>query len=385
VIASPPLRFGPFRKAVFLERPNRFLLRARVKGRGAVEAFLPNPGRLHELLLPGTVVYLAADPPAPSGTRKTSHTVLAVERDGTPIFLHTHRTNDVARHLIERRRIPGLERAEVVRAEVPVGRSRFDFLLREKGREVLLEVKSCTLFGGEGAMFPDAVTERGRRHLLELAERPRGEGKPVVLFLVHSPKPRWFLPDYHTDLAFSRTLLDVRGKLRILPVSVSWNPDLSLGDEVRRLEIPWTFLGREARDRGSYLLVLRLNAPRRIDVGSLGSLRFAPGHYLYVGSAMKNLASRIARHLGKRKRIHWHVDALRARADAATALPIRGSRRRECEIASALAGLFAAGPRGFGASDCACATHLFHAPSDPLHDRAFHEILQGFRFAGPGL
>ena len=71
--------------------------------------------------------------------------------------------------------IPGWEEWRVVRREYTVGHSRFDLLLtNDKEEHFLLEVKSCTLFGDQGAMFPDAVTERGRKHLLHLQELPHG-------------------------------------------------------------------------------------------------------------------------------------------------------------------------------------------------------------------
>ena len=153
--------------------------------------------------------------------RKTNYTVLAVQRKGFPIFLHTHITNQVALYLIERRLIPPLEGAEVIKGEVSHGRSRFDFLLRENGGDLYLEVKSCTLFGNGVAMFPDAVTERGKRHLLELAEMGRNRGiRPMMLFIVHYPNVRWIMPDFHTDYDFSLSMLKVRNDIMILPVAI---------------------------------------------------------------------------------------------------------------------------------------------------------------------
>jgi sugar fermentation stimulation protein A len=114
-------------------------------------AYLPNPGKLRELLLPGRKLYLVKQPVVPE--REITHMVVAVERDGSPILLHTHQNNFVARHLIEHNRLPGLDGAVVVKAEHTIGNSRFDFLLRKGGRDMVLEVKSCTLFGRHTAMF----------------------------------------------------------------------------------------------------------------------------------------------------------------------------------------------------------------------------------------
>ncbi len=381
------LPFGKVWKAGFIDRPNRFLVRCESPEIGRVDAFLPNPGRLNELLFPGSTLDIAAAAAGRTGKsqRKTKYTVLAVEREGSPVFLHTHLTNQVAEYLVAEKLVPSLEHARVLRREVTVGRSRFDFLIREKGRDLLMEVKSCTLFGNGVAMFPDAVTERGRRHLLELAEQGRPGARPVVLFVVHFPRVEWFMPDYHTDLAFSRTLLDVRNLVRILPVAVEWIPGLTLTRRTKLLDVPWSYVEREARDRGSYVLVMRLDRNRQVSVGELGSIPFTAGYYLYVGSAMKTLAARIARHQRHAKKLRWHVDYLRAVADSVTPLPIRSSQRRECDIAEALAEILAGGPPRFGSSDCKCKTHLFYSETDPLTLPEFHTVLQRFRMQRPAL
>ncbi|MDY6988373.1 MAG: DNA/RNA nuclease SfsA [Thermodesulfobacteriota bacterium] len=373
-------------KGRFLARPNRFLVQCTAQGRGKINAYLPNPGRLWELLLPGALLYLqpvSGSTEAGPSTRKTKYTVLAVEREGCPVFLHTHATNQVARRLIEQKLIPPLKGARIIRAEVPVGRSRFDFLLREKGRDLYVEVKSCTLFGNNVAMFPDAVTERGKRHLLELAEMARKGIPTVVLFLVHSPRVRCFMPDYHTDFGFSTTMLKVREEVRIVPVAIGWKNDLTLKKGIKVLDVPWEYLKQEVKDRGSYLLLLRLERKRTIMVGQLKKLQFSKGYYIYVGSAMGNLSARMARHRRKDKSRHWHIDYLTEKADSVTPIPVRSSQRLECDMAKALSTLMDEGPARFGSSDCQCPTHLFWSPENPLHSETFHRMLQSFRMRCP--
>jgi len=373
-------------KGRFLARPNRFLVQCLADGRGKINAYLPNPGRLWELLLPGAVLYLqpvSGSTGTGAPTRKTNYTVLAVERDGCPVFLHTHATNQVARHLLEQKLIPPLKGARVVRAEVPVGRSRFDFLLREKGRDLYLEVKSCTLFGNNVAMFPDAVTERGKRHLLELAEMARNKIPTVVLFLVHYPQVKWFMPDFHTDLEFSTALLKARKDVRIVPVAIGWKKDLTLKKKIRVLDIPWQYLKQEVKDRGSYLLVLKWKKERSLQVGHLKRARFSKGYYVYVGSAMKHLSARVARHVRRQKPLHWHIDYLTQEAESVVPIPVRSSQRLECDMAEALSAIMEQGPAGFGSSDCKCPTHLFWSQENPLHLEAFHHMVQRFRMREP--
>lgn len=382
-----PLGDARLYRGVFVERPNRFLMRCAVPRYGTVEAFVANPGRMDELLFPGVTPVALTRVPA-DVERRTRWTCVGCDTpDGEPLFLDTHRTNDVAAHLIDQALIPGLKGWRVEQREVPVGHSRFDLQLARGSRRLFVEVKSCTLFGGEGvAMFPDAVTDRGRRHLEELAQMGSGGAaseRPVVLFIVHSTHIRWFMPDYHTDLAFSRTFLAVRDRVRILPVGIRWNRDLSVAPESVRVKIPWKFLDRHVDDRGAYLLLMRLRRPRRISIGQLGEHRFEAGSYIYVGSAMAHLSRRVERHLRRRKRHHWHIDDLRQVADDVAALPIRSAQRQECQLAASVSRYASIAMKGFGSSDCSCDSHLYYRAEPPMEDVEFHRILQQFRMRAP--
>jgi len=133
---------------------------------------------------------------------------------------------------------------------------------------------------------------------------------------------------------------------------------------------------------GCYVLVLQAPAAGLVQVGRLGTVALEAGYYLYVGSAFGpgGLRARVARHLRGRGRLHWHVDYLRRR------LPLREAwfqpqlASAEHAWASALGrgrGM-RAGPPGFGASDCDCATHLFFSP-DPPSARDFARRLRRVR------
>jgi sugar fermentation stimulation protein A len=366
--------FSRITMATYLRRPNRFTLICRV-GDGPVRAFLPNPGRLWELLLPGAVIYLEKA----TGEGKMPYTAVAIEREGYPVMVHTHRVNDLASRLIEKKLIPGLEKAVIVRREVPQGRSRFDFLLRKGSQEIFLEVKSCTLFSKKMAMFPDAVTSRGRRHIEELVALKGGKRSGAVLFLVFWPQAEIFLPEYHTDLEFARTLLQARKRIPVLAAAVKLRKDLSLDSRVRILDIPWEIAEREGEDRGSYILILRVRQRMKIEVGKLGWMKFREGFYLYVGSAMKNLTQRMERHGRLTKNLFWHADYLRAKAEFHAVLPIRTADDLECEMAQSLKRIADWEMAGFGSSDCECPSHLFGMKKDPFRSPVFISLLQHFR------
>jgi sugar fermentation stimulation protein A len=368
--------FSNISKGKFINRPNRFVIRCNTE-EGTVEAYLPNPGKLWELLLPGRIVYLVKKSAGAVGGLQ--HMAVAVEREEVPVLLHTHMANAVAAQLIAEKKIPGLEDAKIVRAEVTVGHSRFDFLLEKDKRPFFLEVKSCTLFGRSIAMFPDAITLRGKRHLTELAAMCRQGTAGGVLFLVHWPHADYFLPDYHTDLQFASAFKEVKNDLFIKAISLQWRPDLTLSPNVREMCIPWDTIAQEAKDSGSYIIMLHIAGDVEVTVGSLGAIHFAPGYYLYVGTAKRALTKRLNRHLRKNKTSHWHLDYLRNYADGCVAIPIRSSEPLEQQLAAALQGIADGSIPAFGSSDCGCASHLFHFAEHPLRSPLFIHILQHFR------
>ncbi len=367
--------FKNIEKAVFLSRPNRFTIICDLEGK-KVKAYLANPGRLWELLLPGVSLHVEK---TNSPELKLPYRVVAVEKNGQPVVIHTHKINDAARFLLEKGLVPGLEEAVVVKKEVKKGCSRFDFLLQKGSLDIFLEVKSCTLFTDKVAMFPDAPTSRGKRHVDELARISSNKIKGVVLFLINSFETEVFLPDYHTDLNFVKSLCSARGKIMIIPLAIRWREDLSLTSKIRLLKVPWKVLEREAKDGGSYLVVLRLSKKKCVETGALGKINFKRGFYLYVGSAKKNLSARMERHKRLRKKLFWHIDYFREVAEICTLIPIRSKDDLECEIAKALKEISDWNVPNFGSSDCSCGSHLFGMHKNPISSVKFQNFLQYFR------
>ena len=123
--------------------------------------------------------------------------------------------------------------------------------------------------------------------------------------------------------------------------------------------------------QGPYVLLLHQPAPQATVVGALGAVRFPVGWYVYVGSAHGpgGLAARLARHRRRTKdRLHWHIDYIRTHMELVEIWTSSCDARQECEWAaavSALSGVSIIAPR-FGASDCRCASHLFHFNRRPM-------------------
>lgn len=201
------IEFGELTTAIFIERPNRFLVSCRLETGEVVEAHLADPGRLKELLLPGALLYLRfVDNPK----RKTKWSVILVKAPGkdTLVSLQSTLANRIARKALEHGAILELADWQVVRPEYSLGKSRWDFLLEDKQEnKLLLEVKSCTLVHDGVAMFPDAVTERGKKHLQELTQlHTSGDFACAVLFVVQRNDAKVFKPAQHIDPAFAEAL-----------------------------------------------------------------------------------------------------------------------------------------------------------------------------------
>lgn len=185
-------------EAILLARPNRFLAIARIRGEEA-GCFLPNPGRLRELLRPGTAIWLRE---TPSAERKTRWDLVLVRHGDILVSVDTRAVNRLVPEAISSGAIPSLRGLTVVKAEYPFLGSRLDFLAQDATGPVLLEAKSCTLVEEGVARFPDAPTSRGRRHLSALAGAARKGMGAMVVFVVQREDGEAFTPNDDLDPVF---------------------------------------------------------------------------------------------------------------------------------------------------------------------------------------
>lgn len=144
-----------------MDRPNRFIAHVEVAGR-LETVHVKNTGRCKELLLPGVRVILElADKPE----RKTKYDLIAVYKEGFGLInMDSQAPNKVVGEWLQ------LQDYDYIKPEYKYGNSRIDFYLERQGERYLLEVKGCTLELDGIGYFPDAPTERGVKHLNELAQ-----------------------------------------------------------------------------------------------------------------------------------------------------------------------------------------------------------------------
>lgn len=187
---------------IFQERPNRFLARVRIGG-NVVPCFVPNPGRLRELLIPGAKVLLKG---VSKVERKTSYDLIGICKTGQKISIDSRVPNILLLKALRNGDLKEFSKYNVIRPEWNYGHTRFDFFLTDGLERCLLEVKSCTLVRNGRALFPDAPTERGRRHLIDLMDALRRGYRACVLFLVQRIDAKMFSPNDSTDVEFGDLL-----------------------------------------------------------------------------------------------------------------------------------------------------------------------------------
>lgn len=181
--------------AAFIDRPNRFIAHADVNGH-VETVHVKNTGRCRELLLPGAEVWLSkSDNPA----RKTAYDLIAVRKtNGLLVNIDSQAPNAVAREWLD------TQGFDEIRPEFRYGLSRLDFMMRRGEDRFLMEVKGCTLERGGIGYFPDAPTERGARHLKELAGAAGYH--PILLFVIQMDGVAEVRGNRDTDPAFCTAL-----------------------------------------------------------------------------------------------------------------------------------------------------------------------------------
>ncbi|MBQ5755292.1 MAG: DNA/RNA nuclease SfsA [Oscillospiraceae bacterium] len=194
-------------KARFLSRPNRFIAVVELEGQ-EVKVHVKNTGRCAELLIPGTTVYLEK---ASTPLRKTPYDLVGVEkqRPAGPLLINMDSAapNAVAGEWL---RAGGLGPMDEVKAEYKMGDSRFDFFCRRGDERWLIEVKGCTLEEEGLALFPDAPTLRGLKHVEELTALAAQGWNCCVLIVIQMKEVHLFRPNWATHPQFARALQTAR-------------------------------------------------------------------------------------------------------------------------------------------------------------------------------
>lgn len=190
----------------FVSRPNRFVAFVEIDGVEEI-CHVKNTGRCKELLVPGATVYV--DVPG-NPFRKTKYDLIAVRKGETLINMDSQAPNKVFYEWAKSSGFFGTD--PIIRPEFTYGKSRFDFYIESGERRIFVEVKGVTLEENGVAMFPDAPTERGVKHLCELADAIDHGYESFVFFIIQMKGCHVFIPNEARDPEFARALRYASGR-----------------------------------------------------------------------------------------------------------------------------------------------------------------------------
>jgi sugar fermentation stimulation protein A len=206
-----------------VKRYKRFLADVRLDNGELVTAHCPNSGSMKACSEPGRPVYLSLhDNP----NRKLRYTWEIIDMPDSLVGVNTMVPNRLVKKSIETGQVDELKGYDRVISEVKVGnRSRLDLLLETSvGKMCFVEVKNCTLVEDRVACFPDAVTARGRKHLLELRRLVAEGNRCVMFFLIQRMDAEGFRPADHIDPLYGAELRRARmNGVEILAYDVTIN------------------------------------------------------------------------------------------------------------------------------------------------------------------
>lgn len=206
-------------KAEFVSRPNRFIANAIVNGKRVV-CHVKNTGRCKELLLPGATVFLQkTDNPE----RKTGYDLISVLKDDVLVNMDSQAPNKIFKEWVPN----FFEDITLIKPETQYKNSRFDFYIETKTRKIFVEVKGVTLEQSGIAMFPDAPTERGVKHIEELCDCVDNGFEAYLFFVVQMSGVTAFKPNKATHKAFADALIKAEQKgVHILCVDCTVTPEI---------------------------------------------------------------------------------------------------------------------------------------------------------------
>lgn len=198
------MRLPPLMAGTLVRRYKRFLADVILEDGSQVTAHCPNSGSMKGCAIPGSRVFLSR---SPNPGRSYPLTWELVESDGFWAGINTSLPNRLAREAIENGTVKELQGYDRIRPEVAYGeRSRIDLLLEGKGGRCYVEVKNVTLVEGGRALFPDAVTLRGQKHLNELMRVVREGDRGVIFFTVQRGDAESVSPADAIDPEYGRLL-----------------------------------------------------------------------------------------------------------------------------------------------------------------------------------
>ncbi len=200
----------PLQSATLIKRYKRFLADVTTAEGRKITVYCPNTGTMRSCSTPGSQVMLST---SPNLNRKYPQTLEMIRNNDTWIGVNTGLTNTIVAEAIHEGRIKEFQNIDSITKEVVTSKSsRLDLLLERGEKKIYVEIKNCSLVEEGWAMFPDAVTTRGTKHLEELASLVKQGHQGVIFFCIQRSDADRFRPAAHIDPVYASTLAKVSKK-----------------------------------------------------------------------------------------------------------------------------------------------------------------------------
>jgi len=223
------------KKGTFNERKNRFLGSVSFKNGELDDVHVRDPGRLKELLYNGNEVLLKK---ANKENRKTDWDLIGARYKDLWVLVNSGYHRKITEAILKDDSISPFKDIDSYEPEVKLGNSRIDFLIKNEGENIWAEVKGCTLADNGEALFPDAPTNRGRRHVDELRDVVKNGDNGALIILVFRSDAECFQPFEKRDPEFSDSFYKALDEgVDVHPLLLSYN-DKNMGKIYFRKEIP---------------------------------------------------------------------------------------------------------------------------------------------------
>lgn len=214
------MRYEQMKQGIFRSRPNRFIAHVEIDGQTEI-CHVKNTGRCKELLVDGATVYVQEHD---SPTRKTKYSLIAVQKGDLLINMDSQAPNDAVAEWLPHSGL--FQQITLQKREAVYGNSRFDFYVEADGKRCCIEVKGVTLEEDGVVRFPDAPTQRGAKHLMELCKCVEEGYEGYVIFVIQMQPVQYFTPNRERDPAFAAALEQAKAAgVHIIAVDCRITPD----------------------------------------------------------------------------------------------------------------------------------------------------------------
>lgn len=227
------MKYKEVADAIFIMRPNRFIAQVILDGNKEI-VHVKNTGRCREILTEGTQVILEK---AENMNRRTAYSLICAYKGNTLINIDSQVPNAVVFEGIRDKKVRELLNVCKLKREVFYGNSRFDIYYETPSEKGFVEVKGVTLEEDGVAMFPDAPTERGTKHINEMVKAVSEGYKGYIFFLIQMKGVKYFTPHKEMDEKFASALKNAKEKgVKVLAYdSYVTENEISIGSEIKVL------------------------------------------------------------------------------------------------------------------------------------------------------